>query len=167
MAGNSKPNVDLSIYGEANYVINDSFSKGHQINDVYTGKVGRYLFDGLIGAVNNNTTFIWMYNTTDFVDITIGQSCNIWTIRRQDLSTGTSYCAPLIVKKYNTTTKLWETTSIVDNTTVIAKGLWTKSFINISAGRYRFEKKVTANRYDTEWYLEALEPVNNFSTYII
>jgi len=150
MAGILKPN---NVLQEGRFTINGYYSKYNYPNH----NKGEYLFDA-----NVNTSFCFYY-LNDYIDITLHDACNVWTICR-DVGGIPEYCKPLTVYKMNEQ-GAWELTTIQDKRTEDIK--WTKTYEKVPAGRYKFVKEDSGYRADGEWYLECLVPLYKFNTYII
>lgn len=144
MAGNAKP-ITAGLNIEATYTVHGV--SGSQGSGGTISNPG--LFNGITIDEWNTANVMYWYGTSNYIDITINQPCNIW---RSGTAGWKQYTAPFIIEKFDNS--IWTVVAHTQTITQITHLQWEKTITNLPSGRYRFKVGAASLRMDSEWYLE-------------
>ena len=142
MAGIAKPNEEIR---EAKYTLLGGVgSQGAQPSG---------LFNGIPVNEWNTANVMYWYSGGEYVEVEIDEKSNIWRAGTTNWST---YLTPLMIKKYNLQTLVFDDVSSIypQKLSAINEKQWEKTIENLPSGRYRFETK--GARIDSEWFIESV-----------
>ncbi len=137
MAGTAKPSI-TPLGPEVSCVINNS--------SLATG-TAELLFNQSIGTGSQGGSYCYWTTTSQYIDLTIQEDCNLWAINMYD---NTRYGGRLVIYRWNGTGFIlysWGKPPVAPFSN------WQKFYHGLIAGRYRFY--IESDAYlATEWYLE-------------